>query len=118
MFSDPQTVTVNAVAQVMAATSRGDGESKYVEADGGEYDLHVSHTITKAGRARRMVRLNHKKIVADPLTAVNTDVSASAYLVIDEPAFGFTDTELGNDVAGLLAYLTTGLVADVLGGES
>lgn len=115
MLADPQTVTVNAVAQTLPATLRGENESKYTE-DIGEYDLHISHQF--GSRKRRVVRLNHTKIAADPITAVNASVSASMYLVIDEPQWGFTDTELGDDVAGLLAYLTTATVAKVLGGES
>lgn len=115
MLADPQTVTVNAVAQTLPTTVRGVNESKYTE-DIGEYDLHISHQL--GTRKRRVIRLNHTKIAADPITAVNASVSASMYLVIDEPAWGFTDTELGDDIAGLLVYMDATLIGKVLGGES
>lgn len=115
MLADPQTVTIATVAHPMAAVSRSGEASKYSEADPG-YDLHISHQ--EGNRRRRMVRLNHTKIAADPLTAQNATIGASVYLVIDEPLWGYTDTELGDVVAGFVAYLTTATVAKVLGGES
>lgn len=115
MLADPQTVTVSAVAQDMPATYRGANESKYTE-DVGEYDLHISHQY--GTRNRRVVRLNHTKIAADPITAVNASVSASMYLVIDEPKWGFTDAELESDLLGFFTWLDSAARAKILGGES
>lgn len=117
MFSDPQTVTVNAVAQSLAAISREGKKSVYAKADG-SYILTLSHNVTNK-RERYVSKLEHRKLVADPLTpANNVDVFMTAYLVIDNPITGFTDTEIGYDVAGLLAWLNSTNVGKLLGLES
>jgi hypothetical protein len=117
LFADPQTVTVNAVAQTLAAISREPMASKYRE-DVGEYELVISHQ-ENAKRNRRVVRLNRRKVTADPfIPAQNVEVSHSVYLVIDAPIAGFTAAELEDDVLGLGAWLTSTNVAKVLGGES
>lgn len=117
MFADPQTVTINAVAQTLAAISREPKSSTYRE-DVGEYELVISHQ-ENSKRNRRVVRLNRKTTSADPyIPAQNVDVSHSVYLVIDAPIAGFTNTQIDQDVAGLVAWLTSANVLKVLGGES
>lgn len=117
MFADPQTVTVNAVAQTLAAISREPMASTYRE-DVGEYELVISHQETPK-RNRRVVRLNRTIVTADPfIPANNVEVSSSYYLVIDAPIAGYTNTQLKDDVLGLAAWLTSGNVLKVLGGES
>lgn len=117
MFADPQTVTVNAVAQTLAAISREPMASKYRE-DIGEYELVISHQEA-AKRNRRVVRLNRVITAADPfIPAQNVEQSHSVYLVIDAPIAGFTNTQLKDDVLGLVGWLTSVNVLKVLGGES
>lgn len=117
MLSDPQTVTVNAVAQTLAAISRDDFKSVYRE-DIGEYTLTISHQET-AKRNRRVVRLDRQIIAADPfIPAQNVTQSVSYYLVIDAPLAGFTNTQMKDDVLGLCAWLSSANVLKVLGGES
>lgn len=117
MFSDPQTVTVNAVAQTLPAISREKSKSVYRE-DVGEYSLEISHNET-GKRIRSVVRLNRTKVTADPfIPAQNVQVSHSTYLVVDRPVAGFTAAELDDDVAGLIAWLSSANVLKVLGGES
>lgn len=117
MFTDPQTVTVNAVAQTLAAISRETQKSVYRE-DIGEYELVISHQ-ENAKRDRRVVRLNRVITTTDPfIPANNVEVSHSVYLVIDAPVAGFTMTELKDDVLGLVGWLTSANVLKVLGGES
>lgn len=117
MFSDPQTVTVNSVAQTLAAISREGKKSIYAK-DDGSYVMQISHNVT-AKRERHLIKLDHRKLVADPLTpANNIDVGATCYIVIDNPITGFSDTELKNDVAGLLAWANATNVGKVLGLES
>lgn len=115
MFADPQSVTVNAVAKTLPLTSRQGAVSQYTESTG-EHQLVVSHQ--SGARDRRVVRLNHEKIAADPLTAQNATVSVSMYLVIDEPPWGYTDTEVKDLVLGLTGWLSSANVLKVLGGES
>lgn len=117
MFADPQTVTVNAVAQTLAAISREPMKSVYRE-DVGEYELVISHMET-AKRNRRVVRLNRKIVSADPfIPAQNVESTHSIYLVIDAPIAGFTNTQLKDDTLGLCSWLSSANVLKVLGGES
>lgn len=115
MFSDPQSVTVNAVAKSLPLTSREGMKSIYTESTG-EHKLTVSHQ--EGVRDRRVIRLDHEKVAADPLTAVNATVSVSTYLVIDEPKWGYTDADIDYLVQALTGWLSSANVLKVLGAES
>jgi hypothetical protein len=118
MLSDPQTVTINAVANTLAATLRGVNESAYTK-DDGNVKLSIKHSY--GARSRRVVRLDFRKIAADPLTAVNKEFSLAAYLVIDTPKVGFTVAEAKQVVDALTVYLAASsgaAVTAVLGGQS
>jgi len=119
MLADPQSVTINSVAQSLAAVSRGNNTSTYRK-DDGTVSLSVSHQYGK--RTRRTARLDYSKIVADPLVPTqNQKVSMSTYLVIDHPITGLTNTEIKQVVDALTAYLTasTGAkVTSIVGGDS
>jgi len=119
-LSDPQSVTINAVANTLPRVATGLNQSEYKK-DDGNVILSISHQYGR--RNRRAVRLQHKKIAADPLTAgVNVEASVSFTLVIDTPKVGFyTNTELKQIADGFLAYLTASSgakITNVLGGES
>jgi len=89
----------------MVAVSRGDMRSRYASPDN-TLNLTVSHSIAK--RIRRLYRLDFEKVSADPFTpALNIQVRASAFIVLDEPKRGFSREEM----QGLLVRL----VASVLG---
>jgi hypothetical protein len=117
-YADPQTVTINAVAQTLARTGFGTNSGAFSK-DDGNVKLSVSHQYAK--RTRRTVRLDFSKIAADPLiSAQNIRYSMSAYMVVDLPTTGFTVAEAKQVVDGFLAYLTasTGAkVTQLLGGE-
>lgn len=118
-FADPQTVTINAVAQTLARTSSGVNSGVFTKDDGSVKET-VSHTYGK--RTRRMIRLDHKKIAADPLQpSTNTQFSMSCYLVADVPLTGYTVVEQKQIVDALTAYLTASSgarVTQLLGGEN
>lgn len=117
MFTDPQTVTVNAVAQTLAAISRETMKSLYRE-DVAEYELVISHQ-ENSKRNRRVVRVNRTLVSADPfIPAQNVENTVSYYLVIDAPIAGFTMTQMKDDVLGLTGWLTSANILKVLGGES
>lgn len=117
MYTDPQSVTINSVTKSLPRVKNGEMNSTYVTADG-EYQLRISHQTSKK-RIRRMIRLDHTKIAEDPLTAVNAQMTAGIYLVIDEPSVGFTDAELVLLYNGFGAYIAQESVRDkLLGGES
>jgi len=119
MLADPQSVTINAVANSLPATARGVNTSQYTK-DDGNVKLTFAHTYGK--RTRRQVRLDFSKIAADPLiSSQNIKYSMSAYLVVDLPVTGFTVTEAKYIVDALTAYLTASSgakVTSLLGGES
>lgn len=116
MFSDPQTVTINSVDIDLNVISR-EGQKTIYRSSDGEYSLTISHA--EGTRNRRVVRLDRQTISADPfLPASNIRVSSSAYLVMDVPVSGFSVAELALDVAGIVGWLDSTNVTDVLQGES
>lgn len=118
MFVDPQTVTIDTVANSLPRVSTGDRTATYSNGDD-TLSLTVSHVASNKGRVRRMVRLDFTEISADPfLPTQNVQVSGSCYLVIDEPPTGFTDAELLAKVKGLRDWLNDANVTKVLAGES
>ncbi|DAD52304.1 coat protein [ssRNA phage SRR6960799_34] len=120
MLADPQSITVNAVAQPLPATSRGVDVSTYMK-DDGSYKLTIGHQY-RAERNRFTVRIDAVKTAADPLASANNKIySHSVYLVMDKPVVGYTNTEVAQVVAALAAWLTASSganVTKVLGGET
>nr|UJQ84897.1 MAG: hypothetical protein 2 [Leviviridae sp.] len=106
MFTDPQSVTINAVAKSMARQGTDQPSRLGIFSDAaGEFVLTTRQDKT-AARFRREIRLTQTKVAADPISAVNKQVSASFIMVFDEPRWGFSDTELANLSAGMISWLT------------
>lgn len=117
MFADPQSITVNSVAKTLPRIAVGNAESTYRSADD-VWQMRISHQTSK-GRKRRMVRIDQTVIAADPLTAENKSQRAGVYIVVDEPDFGFDDTNLGYIITALKDWIVAGTnSAKLLGGES
>lgn len=116
MFTDPQSVTINAVPFSLPRISTNGSSSIYQSSDEG-LKMTISHQETK-DRTRRMVRLDRRVVAADPLTAENEYKNAAVYLVIDEPEYGFSDAELDYIVQGFKTWLSTANVVKVCGSES
>jgi len=116
MFADPQSVTVNAVAQSLPATARNGTSSEYTK-DDGAYKLTIGHQY--GNRQRFTVRLDTNKIAADPLSSANNQrYSASVYLVMDRPNVGYTNAEIRDIAVALSAWATSANLLKVLGGET
>lgn len=116
-YADPQSITVNAVPKSLPRISSGESQSVYKTADD-EFQMRISHQTSKS-RVRRMVRIDQKVVAADPLTAENVYQTAGIYLVIDEPQFGFDDTELGYLVTALKDWIIAGTnTSKLLGSET
>ena len=117
MYADPQALTVNAVAKslprVGSTTPTKVGEFQTAD---GEFNFRISQYAT-ANRFRREVRFTQKKIAADPISAVNKEVSSSVVITVDEPRWGFSDVELGYLTSALIAWFTAGNRDKLLGGE-
>jgi len=114
-FTDPQSITVNAVAQSLALLQSDGMKSIYATADE-VYRFTISH-LESGKRTRRMVRVDKRVVAQDPLSSVNEYKSLGIYMVIDEPEYGFTDDDIYDVVAGLLAWLTEANVLKVLSSQ-
>lgn len=120
MFADPQALTVSGTAVSLPRVGSGNPSrlGVYQNADG-SMNLSIRQDQT-ANRFRREVRLTMKKVAADPISAVNKEVSASVIIAIDEPKVGFTDVELTSLYTALTAALSASSNARLLqlmGGE-
>jgi len=119
-FADPQSVTINSVAQTLPRISSGVNAGVF-QKDDTTVKLSVNHSYG-VQRTRRVIRLDHSKIAADPLMgSVNIRLGMSAYLVVDTPVTGYTVAEAKQIVDALTAYLTASSGArttQLLGGEN
>jgi hypothetical protein len=119
MFSDPQSVTINSVAISLPRVASGTNAAAYKAADSTVTES-VSHAYGK--RVRRTWRIQHSKIVPDPLVpAVNTPYSMTFYVVADVPPVGYSVAEQKYVVDGFLAQLQASsgaLITKFLGGEN
>lgn len=114
-FTDPQNITVNTVSKSLPLVKSEGYASEYKTADEA-YQMRISHQESK-GRTRRMVRLDNRVVATDPLTAVSEYKTAGVYIVVDEPEYGFSDTELEYIIQALCDWLTSANIAKVLGNE-
>lgn len=101
MYSDPQSVTVNGSAKTLPRVSATNTKGRYITADG-LFTLEIQQNQS-ANRFRREARLTQKKVATDPISAMNKEVSTSVMIIVDEPKWGFDDTEL--------AFLTNAITA-------
>jgi hypothetical protein len=106
MLADPLTITLNAVAFDCARIQVSPNQATYKDATGNVQIILKQNQ--SAARMRHEFRVVQNKVAADPISAVNKALSASYYLVVDEPLFGFTDAELEYLRAGFHTLITTG----------
>lgn len=119
-FADPQSFTINSVAQSLPRTGTNEVKSTYTKDDG-----TVKLTITQQPgkvRTRASVRLDFSKIAADPLLAgVNREASISVFFNIDRPNVGLSAAEMKDVCTALTSWATASsgaALVKVLGGES
>lgn len=120
MFADPITITVNAVAKVLARIATGGQKSTYQMNDQ-TFTLNISHTpqkVTGKDRVRSMYRVDQKSVVPDPLTSVNDYETLSIYVVLDRPLAGYTITQVDQLWAAIKASLDTAAMTKLYGQES
>lgn len=119
-FSDPQSLTIAGVATSFPRVFTDGDQSNYRTADGNR-TLQLAHTY-RARRIRRTARLDYRKVAPDSLfPAQNTPYTTSFYVVSDLPTFGFSATELKDEGAALMTWLTASSNANLiklLGGEN
>lgn len=119
-FADPQSVTINAVAQSMPRIASGVNTGAFQTNDS-FVSLSVSHQYGK-DRTRRQIRLNQDKITTNLYTpSINSRYSMSVYSVVDIPNAGFSIAEQKFLTDAFFAYLTASSgakVTQLLGGEN
>ncbi|DAD50504.1 coat protein [ssRNA phage Gerhypos.2_21] len=118
-FSDPQSITISGSTISLPRVSSGSGNSEYLSSDG---LVKLSANNAYGRRTRRVLRLDHSKVTADPfIPAQNTKVSMSNYIVFDVPVAGYTNAEalaVYNGFKSLYTASTDAIIAKLLGGES
>jgi uncharacterized protein YqiB (DUF1249 family) len=117
-LSDPQSLTIATVANSLPRVETNGSSSVYQTSDG---TVKLSVSTSAGKRKRTLVRVDHTKIAADPLTAVNQQVSMSLQLVADRPLTGYTVAQQQDIVKALVDYLSASTYANttkILGGES
>lgn len=115
-FTDPQSITVNTVAQSLPRVSAGPLASTYQKSDNA-YRLTISRLVGK--RRRYMIRVDARKVAPDPLaTANNLEYTCAAYMVIDAPQLGYTNAELADVALALSGWATSGNLQKVVGNEN
>ena len=119
MFTDPQSVTINAVAISLPRTSSNLNAGVLTSNDGATR-MDIAHSYGK--RIRRTVALTVKKYATDAANpSQNIPVSATIRLTVDHPLQGYTVDDLQKAIAGFLGNLTASSSANVtklLGGEN
>lgn len=120
-LTDPQSITISAATTPLPRTFSEGDESTYTSADG-LIKLSVSHAPAKGGRTRRLLRIDHAKLTADPFKpSENVKVETGIYMVFDVPPAGYTNTEVlavYTGFKGLFTASSDALITKVLGGES
>lgn len=118
-FSDPSSITISGSAISLPRTSSGQNSGAFTSADG-LVQMSVSHFYGK--RTRRILKVSHSKVTADPLIpSQNVRSSMSTSITIDTPVNGYTAAEAKTVVDALVAYLsasTGARVTQLLGGEN
>jgi len=118
MFTDPQSVTINAIAISLPRTSAGQNVGTLTSNDGAT-KLDIASTYGK--RIRRTIALTVKKYSTDPTdSSRNIPVSATIRITVDQPLQGYTVADLQFAVLGLIGNLTASSNANIgklLGGE-
>jgi hypothetical protein len=116
MLTDPQTITVNAVAKTMPKVSSTGTSTTYQLADK-SFKLTISHQESK-GRIRSLAKVEQRAVVADPLTSVNDYETLALHVVVDRPEVGFSSTQVDQLVAGFKTWLDSTMVGKLYGQES
>lgn len=108
MFADPTSISVGQTNTLSGGTAkslariRTDGYmSEYMTSDG-LYGFKITHE--RKSRYRSEARLDFFTTYVDPSTGLSKTVSASAYVVLNRPQAGFTNTQLSEILTGVCGW--------------
>jgi hypothetical protein len=111
-FSDPQSITINAVAIPLNRVYTGTQDGLFVSADGNTR-IELAPAGGSRTRKHRAVRLKQTKTTVDPLVgSTNIRVNDMWSLAINRPLEGYSDDECLLQLTGLIAWLTAGTNAN------
>jgi hypothetical protein len=118
MFSDPTSITDGVVLAPSGGTAkscariRTDGyASEYATSDG-LYKLKITHT--RGSRTRTEVRGDIVSTYTDPNTGLASEITTSAYVVINRPLAGFTNTQIKGVLFAICGFAGVTANADKL----
>lgn len=114
-FTDPQVITVNTVDKTLNRVKSDGYKSEYLASDEA-YKMTLSHQEAK-GRTRRMARVDARVVATDPLSSVSEYKNLGVYIVIDEPEYGFSDSDVDYVVQALCAWLDSTNVLKLLSNQ-
>lgn len=121
-LNDPQSLKIGAATAITLPRVASAGSTATYQVADGTVVLNVKHTTSSnKKRAKRLVRVDHSKLVPDPFTpTVNTQAGMSVYLVADAPVNGGYSVSEQADIAKALTALVNDstFIAKFLGGES
>lgn len=104
-YTDPQSITVDAVPYSLPRVITGTTVGRFVSADALR-ELTIDPRGT-AKRRRNVGRFFTKRTVVDPLgSGLSTQVQSMVSVTIDRPLSGVTDAEIEKDLLGYIAWLT------------
>lgn len=113
MFTEPITITINAVPIAFNRRSSSGTSASYASADN-LWTLDISHKDIGKDRIRSVAKLTQKKIVTNPLDSTNDWDTNVTYSVIERPSFGFTTTEMKNQFTGFSTWFVLAATQDKL----
>jgi hypothetical protein len=118
-FADPQSITINSIALTLARTDQ-DPQGIFITSDSLVKET-IGQSNSGTNRLRRLIRLDHSKIAANPFdSTLNAKYNMAVYVVVDVPAVGYTVAEQKLVTDGFMAYLTASSgskMSQLLGGE-
>jgi len=118
MLADPQSVTVAGTAISLPRTGLSGTTADYQSADG-TTSLRIQQS-TSRNQKRTSAVLRTAKVAADPITGLNSRVTATWSITCNQPVDGFSVTELKDQLVALATMLTASSAATtvkILGGE-
>lgn len=103
-YTDPQTITINAVAIPLNRVNTGSTVGKFTSSDG---QTRIEIDPKNGNRLSRTARLYQQKTTADPLVAsTNVRVGDMLSFSVNLPQEGYTEAEVLLQAAGFITWLT------------
>ncbi len=115
-YSDPQSVTVAAVAKSLPRTGFGLTRGEFASSDR-KYQLIISHETSN--RYRHLAQLRLDDVVDNPLVdGQKVAASAWAHIVVDMPKNGLTAAAVADIANALVAWATPANITKLIAGEN